>query len=100
MDVKGGAEGEDEEDVFPTGDVLFIGRGIVEICLVGVGGEGGTVGSDVVGPREVVVVRMRKRGVEGGGVGLENGRLVDVNGTEGVRVVKELEGARNVSGIA
>lgn len=83
--MKGGREAEDEEDVFPTGDVVFIGRDIVQTCLVGEAGVEGTIGSDAVGPREVVVLRMRKRGAAGGFLDLLNGTLVGLNGTDEAR---------------
>ena len=102
-DVKGGREAEDEEDVFPTGDLVFIGRYIVETCLVGEAGAEGTIGSDAVGPREVVELRLRKKEVvwtAGGALDLLDGTLLELNGTAGARVMSELEKAENVSGIA
>ena len=103
VDVKGGREAEGAEDVFPTGDVVFIGRYIVETCLMGEAGMGDTVGSDAVGPKEVVQVRLRKKGMDGvagGSLSLVSGTLLGWNGTDGARLVKTLEQAENVSGIA
>lgn len=103
VDVKGGREVEYEDDVFPTGDVGFIGRYIVETCLVGEAGAEDTVGSDAVGPRQVVQVRLRKKGLErtvGGSLDLLNGTMLGLNGTDGGMLVMTLKRTQNVSEIA
>ena len=71
--------GSEAEDVFPTGDVVFIGRDIVLTCLVGEASAEDTVGSNAVGPREVVRVTLRKKGVAGRSLQLLNGTLIDFN---------------------
>lgn len=84
VDVNGGNEFGHVEDVFPTGDVVFIGRNIVQTCLVGEAGAEDTVGSDAVGPREVLRLRLRKKGVErvaGGSLNLLNGTLLHLDST-------------------
>lgn len=103
VDVKEGREVEYEQDVFPTGDVVFIGRYIVETCLVGEAGAEDTVGSDAVGPREVMQVRLRKKGVDGlagGSLHLVNETLLGSNRTDGAWLMRTLEKAENVSGVA
>ena len=103
VDVVGGMEAEHEEDVFPTGDVVFIGRYIVQACLVGEAGTEGTVGSDIIGPRGVVKVRLRKKGVEsavGGTLGLWNGTVHDLNGTADARWMRVPERAEHASVMA
>lgn len=98
MDVKAGRDVESEEDVFPMGDVVFIGRSIVLTCLIGEAGAEDTLGSNVVGPREVVEVTLRKKEVKsavGGILDLLNGTLLSLNGADGPRT---LERAENVSG--
>ena len=102
-DVNGGSEVEYMGDVFPTGDVVFIGRAIVETCLVGEAGAGDTIGSDVVGPRGIVRLRLRKKGLEraaDGSLDLLNGTLFGLNGTDGSMLMRTLERAENVSGVA
>lgn len=103
MDVKRGREGDHVEDVFPTGDVVFVGRYIVETCLVGEAGAGDTIGSDVVGPRGVIELRLRKKGVENvadGSLNLLNGTLLSSNWTDGAVLIRTLDKAENISGIA
>lgn len=83
MDVK---QVEDEEDVFPTGDVVFVGRDIVLTCLIGEAKAEDTVGSNMVGPRGVLELRLRKKGIEkaaDGSLNLLNGTLLSLNGTDG-----------------
>ncbi len=93
VDVKSGREGEFEEDVFPTGDVVFVGRDVVETCLVGEARAEDTIGSDAIGPRQVLQLRLRKKGVEG----VAGGFLDLLNGT---MLTKTLDRVENVSGIA
>lgn len=103
VDARGGSEVEHVEDVFPTGDVVFVGRDIVETCLVGEAGAEDTVGSDMVGPRGVVELRLRKKGVErvaDGSLNLLNGTLLGLNGTDESMLMRTLERVENVSGIA
>ena len=86
VDVKRGSGGEYDEDVFPTGDVVYVGRDIVLNCLVGEAGAEDTVGSDMVGPRGVLELRLRKKGVEraaDGSLNLLNGTLLGLDGTSG-----------------
>lgn len=103
VDVKGGSEVEYVEDVFPMGDIVFVGRDIVETCLMGEAGVGDTVGSDMVGPRGVVELRLRKKGVErvaDGSLSLLNGTLFGLNGTDEAMLMRTLERAENGRGIA
>lgn len=93
VDVKSGREGEFEEDVFPLGDVVFVGRDVVETCLVGEARAEDTIGSDAIGPRQVLQLRLRKKGVEG----VAGGSLDLLNGT---MLTKTLDRVENVSGIA
>lgn len=96
VDVDGGREMmEEEEDVFPTGDVVFVGRCIVQACLVAGGVEEGTVGSDVIGPRGVMRLSLRKKGVDDGGA-TAGGFLRLVNGTDGTALRGTWDGAENV----
>ena len=100
VDVKGGREVEYESDVFATRAVATRGRFIVELCLVSEAGA--TVGSDNVGPREIVQVRLRKKGMEraaGGFLNLLNGTLLGSDEADGAMLERILEGAENVSGI-
>ena len=76
VDVIGGSE---EEDVFPMGDVAFIGRDIILTCLVGEASAEDTLGSNAVGPKEVVRVTLRKKEVPGGSLQLLNGTLIEFN---------------------
>ena len=103
VDVDGGREMEDEEDVFPTGDAVFVGRYIVQACLVGEVEGGGSVGSDIIGPRGVMRLRLRKKGVDGatgGYLQLLNGTLLRSNGTNRATLMRTLDEAENVGVVA
>lgn len=76
VDVNGGSGAE---DVFPMGDVAFIGRDIMLTCLVGEASAEDTLGSSAVGPKEVVRVTLRKKEKVGGSLQLLNGTLIDFN---------------------
>ena len=94
---------EVEYDVFPTGDVVFIGRYIVQACLIGEVGAGGTVGSDIIGPRGVMRLRLRKKGVDGatgGSLDLLNGTSLGWNRTVRTRSMRTLDDAENVRVVA
>ena len=71
--------GSGAEDVFPMGDVAFIGRDIMLTCLVGEASAEDTLGSSAVGPKEVVRVTLRKKEKVGGSLQLLNGTLIDFN---------------------
>lgn len=104
VDVERGREVEHEEDVFPTGDVVFVGRYIVQACLVGEVEEEGTVGSDIVGPRGVMRLRLRKKGVDGGAAGgylqLVNRTLLHSNESDRTMLMRTLDEAENVGAVA
>lgn len=103
VDVHGGREAEDEEDVFPTGDVVFVGRYIVQACLFGEVEEGGTVGSDSIGPRGIMRLRLRKKGLDGrtgGFLQLSNGTSLRSNGTDRTTLMRTLDDAENVGILA
>lgn len=76
VDVNGDGEAE---DVFPMGDVAFIGRDIILTCLVGEATAEDTVGSNAVGPKEVMRVTLRKKEEPGPSLQLLNGTLIELN---------------------
>ena len=90
---------EYEGDVFPTEDVARVGRWVVQRCLL----AGKTVGEDVIGPRGVVRVSLRRKpeAVGGGGsLDLVGGLLRRLNGTERAELMRAVEKAEDVSGLA
>ena len=76
VDVNGADEAE---DVFPMGDVVFIGRDIVLTCLVGEASSEDTLGSNVVGPKGVMRVTLKKKEKPGPSLQLLNGTLLESN---------------------
>lgn len=101
VDVSGGREEEDVEDVFPTGDVVFIGRYVMQTCLAGGAGTEDTVGSCAVGPREVLRITLRKKEVDeaaGGSLGLVNGTLLGLSGMHRETLLRALAKAEEESG--
>ena len=76
VDVNGDSEAE---DVFPLGDVAFIGRDIILTCLVGEASAVDTLGSNAVGPKEVMRVTLRKKQKPGPPLQLLNGTLIEFN---------------------
>ena len=76
VDVNGDSEAE---DVFPLGDVVFIGRDIMLTCLVGEASAEDTLGSNAVGPKQVMRVTLRKKEKPGPSLQLLNGTLIESN---------------------
>ena len=76
VDVNGDSEAE---DAFPMGDVVFIGRDIILTCLVAEASAEDTLGSNLVGPKGVMRVTLRKKQKPGPSLQLLNETLIDSN---------------------